>query len=1054
MPDTLRAAAILAFVIILVYGEVCFLGYTLSPAINNSGVLSGFQYGYEGREPYNLYVMDPLATGGTMWPVYETVSRALVSGRIPLWNPYQGIGAPLAADTTWDAYYPLNILYAIPNQYWDFVWFLKLWLAGLFCYVFLRDLRLSPIPSLGGSLAYCLSGAFIFNPLTPWTDVAVLTPVLLLSTKKCFDRPLSASPLIMGSVALATSILGAHIEALVIQFLFVTLFVMFEAIFVQRKGKIRGVITWTLTVALGFALAAFFLLPVLEYLSIASLGHSGDVGVHSLSTDGNPVTWLLTLFVPYFFGFLQTYPYQGLRQVFFWDISPGYLGTTILFLTSVALFSLDMRKPRERASYTVFFLGAGSLVLLKIFGVPPVNWIGYLPVLSHVIFSRYSGSVLAMSFSGACAYGLQSVLDRTSSRQSLRRATIFASAVLILAAAASMPIIASPAVPIVPWMPFPLFLGSMSYLILSVTFLSLSYIATLTGGISGARILAILVILELVCYVPMSLPLGYEVARVGVCTGTAIVLALYSRRPTMSPTSWMVRRIPAFQEISREQVFGVILVAALVLQSGVAAASPRGLPNRYDAFAEAPYLSFLKANVGEQRVYSLDGALFPPVAGVFGIQHLGEFSAFMPYSFREFSLVNLDRGAVTSTLAGNAWAHKEIPDASFEIRENIEFYSLLGVKYFVTAYTDLSLAHVVMIKTELPLWESAWTSLGNKSFSTSLSTDQTFDSVLVRMKGADHASTGSVTITIDSTPYRETLHRQARVDAQSVSTRAPVEFSFARVDVDNTTEFRMTLTQSNGKFGNEVAIMILSQATQQPHLTVSDSFQIGNETRDGYAVLGVGLHEPFLPVAYADQNVTIYENPMAFPRTFLVNNFLVVTSQKQAILKTSQLGWNTTNILVIEEMPSSEEVAAIHRSPQEATRGSAQIERYSENEVVILSKTDAPTFLVLTDIYYPGWTCYVDGRPVKIYRAYGAVRAVFINAESQEIVFKYEPNSFRTGLLITVLSMVIIFLCAIHGVSGIAKGSKRILPIGRGKSESRDHFCPATRPTRALEGSA
>jgi hypothetical protein len=424
----------------------------------------------------------------------------------------------------------------------------------------------------------------------------------------------------------------------------------------------------------------------------------------------------------------------------------------------------------------------------------------------------------------------------------------------------------------------------------------------------------------------------------------------------------------------------------------------------------------------------------------------------MPYSCREFSLVNLDRGAVTSTLAGNAWVHKEIPDASFEIRENIEFYSLLGVKYFVTAYTDVSLAHVVMIKTELSLLESAWTSLGNKSFSTSFSTDQTFDSVLVRMKGADHASTGSVTITIDSIPYRETLHRQARVDAQSVSTRAPVEFSFARVDVDNTTEFRMTLTQSNGKSGSEVAIMILSQATQQPHLTVSDSFQIGNETRNGYAVLGVGLHEPFLPVAYADQNVTIYENPMAFPRTFLDNNFLVVTSQEQAILKTNQLGWNTRNLLVIEETPSSEEFTAIHRSLREATSGSARIERYSENEVVISSKTDAATFLVLTDIYYPGWTCYVDGRPAKIYRAYGAVRAVFINPGSQEIVFRYEPNSFRTGLLITVLSVLIILLCAIHTVPRLAKGSLRILPHGRGKSESGDRPCVATRLTIAVRG--
>jgi hypothetical protein len=241
----------------------------------------------------------------------------------------------------------------------------------------------------------------------------------------------------------------------------------------------------------------------------------------------------------------------------------------------------------------------------------------------------------------------------------------------------------------------------------------------------------------------------------------------------------------------------------------------------------------------------------------------------------------------------------------------------------------------------------------------------------------------------------------------------------------------MTLTQSNGKFGNEVAIMILSQATQQPHLTVSDSFQIGNESRDGYAVLGVGLHEPFLPVAYADQNVTIYENPMAFPRTFLVNNFLVVTSQEQAMLKTNQLGWNTRNVLVIEEMPYPEELAAIYGSAQDASPGSSEIEGYSENEVVIFSKADAATFLVLTDLYYPGWTCYIDGSPAKVYRAYGALRAVFINPGSHEVMFRYEPDSFRRGLFITSASVfLIIFLCAIHTAPKLARRYRRFVPIG------------------------
>jgi hypothetical protein len=1022
IPDTLRAAAVLAIVIILVYGEVSFLGYTLSPAVRNLGVMNGFQYGYEGREPYTFYVMDPLATGGQNWPIYAIISRALISGQAPLWNPYQGTGAPLAADTSWDAYYPVNILYAIPNQYWDFVWFLKLWLAGILCYLFLKDLQLDFMPSLGGSFVYCLSGALIFSPFMHWSDVAILTPALLLAAKRCFDRPLSANSLSMGSILVSVSILGAHIESLVIQFLFVALFVLFQAIAIRRKDRVRGLVTWMGTVSIGFGLAAFFLLPVFEYLSLATLGHVGDVGVLSLS-DGSPAAWLLTLFVPYFFGPLQTYPYQGLRQLFVWDMSPGYLGTSVFFLASVALFSLrDLKRSERRYDprYVIFFLTAGFLILLKIFGVPPVNWIGYLPVLSHVIFPRYSGSVLAASFSGACAFGLQSIFDRSSSTKSLRNALLLPFLTITFAALLCVPILAFVPVPILHWLPFPLFLGSFAYLILSLTFLLLAYVVAVSRTIHAVKALVILVILELVSYVPMSLPLGYEAARVGICATAAIIVALYARGSAVHLFPAATRLMPAPKAISKEHVFGLVLLAALLLQSGVAGVSPMGLPTRYDVFTEAPYLSFLKANIGYQRAYSLDGVLFPPVAGVFAIQHLGEFSAFMPHPFREFSLLNLDSGAPASTLVGNAWFRQQGPSASSEIRRNIEFYSLLGVKYFVTAYTDLSLVEVASIEIDQPWYESPFVTVGNNVVSTGFVTDRTFDTILMPMTTLGQGSTGTVRLVLDSVPYNESLHREAQIQADSVTNRAalraPGKFTFARLGIVQTTEFNITLTQSDPRTGNEVVIYPSSQARQDPHLRASGSYRVNNDTQIGYLALSLALHQDFLPVVYRDQDVTIYENSKAFLRAFLVGNFVVVRNETEAVRKTHELGWNTRNMLVIEEEPSAEELALIHTANVNGTLGTVRVERYSAEDVEV-STDNSSSFLVMTDIYYPGWRCYVDGKPVEIHRAYGAVRAVFLEQGPHRVVFRYEPDSFRIGLAISLLSVGgVLFLIARNAV--------------------------------------
>jgi len=1028
VPDSLRAAAILGLVIVLMYGEISFFGYTLNPGLWNYGVLNVPQYGYKGRWLYYGPVMDPLATGGVMWPLYAMISRTLLSGEIPLWNPYQGIGAPLAADTTWATYYPINILYSISNQYWDFVCFLKLWLAGVLCYLFLRDLRLRFMPSLGGSFAYCLSGAFIFYPFTPWADVAILTPALLLSAKRCFDRPLSAGCLSIGSVVLAISILGAHIEALVIQFLFVNLFVLFEAIVIRRENRARGVASWVATVLLGFGLAAFFLLPVFEYLSLATLGHGGDVGVHSLSTDGNPVIWVLTMFVPYFFGFLQTYPYQGLRQVFFWDISPGYIGTSVFFLASVALFSIRMPLKRRSVSYSIFFIGASFLILLKIFGIPPVNWIGYLPVLSHVIFSRYSGSVLAVSFSGACAFGLESVLSGTSTVRSLRKAIVLPLLVITFGTLATVPVIAAPSVYMLPWLRLPVFIGSMAYLMLSMLFLFLSYIVASTGGTDAAKTLVVLIILELVCYIPMSLPVAYEAGRVAVCLGAAITVVLYSRRFRLPVVSMMARRILPLEKLSIEHVCALMLVTALILQSGVAAISPAGLPNRYDAFTEAPYLTFLKQNIGDQRVYSLDGVLFPPVAGVFSIQHLGEFTAFMPHSFRTFSQTNLDRGAVFSTLVGNAWARIETISPSTEIRDNLEFYSLLGVKYFVTKYTDLCIAHEIVLQPEIEGTHS-WAPLGNNSVSTQFVTDKPFDGITMRIGTYDRVNIGEVALVLDSVPHNATFHRESRINAESVANGAPNMFTFAEIRVTDKTEFRITLSQSDTRPGNEVAVMWWPQVKQNPHLVISGGFL--------NVALGIVLHDQFLPVVYHDQNVTIYQNLRAFPRAFLVNHVVVIAENgEEAVLKTRDLGWSTRSTLVVEGT-SSAQVVQINASTAKSTVDSVEIERYSPSEVAIRVEASGPSFLVLTDIFYPGWGVYVDGKPMIIYRAYGVVRAVFVEAGHHDVLFVYEPNSFRLGSVVTIMSALIIASLIVKRVSLTVRRKIRLFRESRISAERK-----------------
>src|SRR5512136_2937619 len=81
------------------------------------------------------------------------------SGQAPLWNPFVGNGAPLAANLQSAVFYPLNFLYLIlpAEQAMGYTAALHVVLAGLAMYAWGRALGLQPLSALIGALALQLS---------------------------------------------------------------------------------------------------------------------------------------------------------------------------------------------------------------------------------------------------------------------------------------------------------------------------------------------------------------------------------------------------------------------------------------------------------------------------------------------------------------------------------------------------------------------------------------------------------------------------------------------------------------------------------------------------------------------------------------------------------------------------------------------------------------------------------------------------------------------------------------------------------------------------------
>ena len=82
------------------------------------------------------------------------------------------------------------------------------------------------------------------------------------------------------------------------------------------------------------------------------------------------------------------------------------------------------------------------------------------------------------------------------------------------------------------------------------------------------------------------------------------------------------------------------------------------------------------------------------------------------------------------------------------------------------------------------------------------------------------------------------------------------------------------------------------------------------------------------------------------------------------------------------------------------------IEKYTPNEIIL--RTDNPTdaTLMSSEVFYPGWEGFIDGKKVDVIKANHAFRALFVPAGPHTVTYRYSPRIFLVGGLISALTFI------------------------------------------------
>jgi hypothetical protein len=166
------------------------------------------------------------------------------------------------------------------------------------------------------------------------------------------------------------------------------------------------------------------------------------------------------------------------------------------------------------------------------------------------------------------------------------------------------------------------------------------------------------------------------------------------------------------------------------------------------------------------------------------------------------------------------------------------------------------------------------------------------------------------------------------------------------------------------------------------------------------------LPEKFVLAFDAPGPLAVYENPDAFLRAWVVEDAIHV-NDPLAVLQSPDFDPARTVILAEERPQTADSRRQTADGGQQTADGRPRNTQFpirnfefaqSPNEMSISVTAPAPAYLVLSEIWYPGWRATVNGADVPVLRANHALRAVALPAGELTVRLWFAPESWRWGL--------------------------------------------------------
>ena len=107
---------------------------------------------------------------------------------------------------------------------------------------------------------------------------------------------------------------------------------------------------------------------------------------------------------------------------------------------------------------------------------------------------------------------------------------------------------------------------------------------------------------------------------------------------------------------------------------------------------------------------------------------------------------------------------------------------------------------------------------------------------------------------------------------------------------------------------------------------------------------------------------------------------------------------------------AGQEASPLRGGLEGSVAASVELTSYEANRLTYKVRSQKGGVVVLSEIFYPGWTCTIDGQPTEIARANYVLRAIKVPAGEHEVVMTFDPQTVHVTEAIAYASLAILAL--------------------------------------------